>query len=157
MRRWRWRIYRAENLRCAIEHLRAIGEVAAVSSFYETEPVDAQEQPDFLNCAVALRVEISAQQLMAGLLAIEARMGRIRTVMKGPRSIDLDILLFGEQVHMGAGLTIPHPAMQRRRFVLAPMAEIAPQVLHPVLGRSMGQLLASLPPEGQAVHMMRRG
>jgi 2-amino-4-hydroxy-6-hydroxymethyldihydropteridine diphosphokinase len=146
---------RAENLRRAIEHLRGIGEVAAVSSFYETEPVDVQAQPDFLNCAVALRIEVSAQQLLAALLAIEARMGRVRTPKKGARSIDLDILLFGEQIHKGAGLTVPHPAMQQRRFALAPMAEIAPLVLHPVLRRSMEDLLASLPPMGQAVRILR--
>jgi 2-amino-4-hydroxy-6-hydroxymethyldihydropteridine diphosphokinase len=146
---------RAGNLRQAIECLDAVGEVVRVSSFYETEPVEVIDQPSFLNCVVALNTEANAEELMAALMAIERKMGRVRSLSKGPRLIDIDILLFGSQIHKSAGLTLPHPAMHLRRFVLAPMAEIAPDVLHPVLRRSMAQLLESLPVEGQAVRIVQ--
>ncbi len=146
---------RAGNLRQAIECLGDVGEVIRVSSLYETEPVEVTEQPSFLNCAVAMNTEADPEELMADLLAIERKMGRIRSFSKGPRLIDIDILLFGSEIHKSAGLTLPHPAMHLRRFVLAPMAEIAPNVVHPVLRRSMEQLLQSLPVEGQAVRMVQ--
>lgn len=141
---------RAEHLRSAITRLSAAGRVAAVSSFYETEPVEVTEQPWFLNCAVALETSLSPQQLMAVLLGIEQEMGRRRIQKKGPRSIDMDILLFGNEVVDTLELTIPHPAMQQRRFVLEPLAEIAPEARHPVFEKTVAELLAGLP-AGQAV------
>jgi 2-amino-4-hydroxy-6-hydroxymethyldihydropteridine pyrophosphokinase len=91
---------------------------------------------------------------MLGLaLQTEAYMGRLRMADKGPRNIDIDIVLFGEQIVNERGLTIPHPAMERRRFVLAPFAEIAPDVRHPLLGKTARELLAELP-EGQAVRRL---
>jgi len=141
---------RAANLRAAIERIRALGEVVAVSSFYETEPVEVTAQPWFLNCAVQLDTEKMPKQLLAGILDVEQQMGRRRTQKKGPRTIDIDILLFGSSVIETKGLTVPHPAMHERRFVLEPLAEIALDVRHPVFKRTIRELRDGLPP-GQAV------
>jgi 2-amino-4-hydroxy-6-hydroxymethyldihydropteridine diphosphokinase len=134
----------------AVDRLRTLGEVAAVSSFYETEPVEFTAQPWFLNCAVKLDTDKTPRQLLAGILDIEQQLGRQRGREKGPRIIDLDILLFGNSIVDDRGLTIPHPAMHERRFVLEPLAEIAPDVLHPVLKRTIRELRDALPP-GQTV------
>jgi len=140
---------RAANLRAAIDRVGAVGKVAAVSSFYETEPVEFTEQPWFLNCVVKLETEKMPKQLLAALLDIERQMGRHRDRTKGPRIIDLDILLVGSSVIETKGLTIPHPAMHERRFVLAPLAEIAPEVRHPVLKQTIRELCDAL--SGQTV------
>jgi 2-amino-4-hydroxy-6-hydroxymethyldihydropteridine diphosphokinase len=136
---------RARNLEAAIERLCSIGEVAAVSSFYETEPVGNLHQPWFLNCAVRLRTEKMPRQLLAAVMAIEQALGRKRSVAKGARTIDIDILLFGRFVVDVPSLTIPHPAMHERRFVLEPLAEIAATVRHPVFRRTIHELLDDLP------------
>jgi len=142
---------RAGNLRRAIFLLRSVGDVERVSSAYETEPVEVIAQAWFLNCAVALETNASPECLLASLLAIEREMGRVRSGSKGPRVIDLDILLFGNEVCNSPDLSIPHPAMQERRFVLAPMAEIAPAAVHPLSKGSMRELLEALPSQGQIV------
>jgi 2-amino-4-hydroxy-6-hydroxymethyldihydropteridine diphosphokinase len=141
---------RAANLQSAIEDLSHLGEIAAVSAFYETEPIEFTDQPWFLNCAVALDTEKTPAQILTALLEIERTMGRLRTKQKGPRTIDLDILLFGDSSVNTAALTIPHPAMHERRFVLEPLAEIAPDARHPILDKTVRELRDSLPP-GQAV------
>jgi 2-amino-4-hydroxy-6-hydroxymethyldihydropteridine diphosphokinase len=141
---------RGALLRDAIARLAGLGNVLAVSSFYETEPVEFIDQDWFLNCAVALETKESPTQLMAALLQIEQQMGRQRIQKKGPRIIDIDILLFGDSIVSTPELTIPHPAMATRRFVLEPLAEIAPDVMHPVLKKTIGELLEELP-AGQAV------
>jgi 2-amino-4-hydroxy-6-hydroxymethyldihydropteridine diphosphokinase len=141
---------RAANLRTAIGRLSRLGTVTAVSSFYETEPVEFTAQPWFLNCAVILDTEKMPKQLMKGILDLEREMGRRRLQNKGPRSIDIDILLFGNAVVDTENLTVPHPAMHQRRFVLDPMVEIAPGVRHPVFKRTMRELRDALP-SGQAV------
>jgi 2-amino-4-hydroxy-6-hydroxymethyldihydropteridine diphosphokinase len=146
---------RAVNLNTAIARLGAFGEVVAISSFYETEPVELTAQPWFLNCAVALNTDMTPEQLVAGILDIEQKLGRRRMQKKGPRLIDIDILLFGNAIVENAGLTIPHPAMQERRFVLEPLAEIAPDVSHPVLKQTIRDLRDALPP-GQAVRKMTK-
>jgi 2-amino-4-hydroxy-6-hydroxymethyldihydropteridine diphosphokinase len=142
---------RAANLNAAIARLGAFGDVVAVSSFYETEPVELAAQAWFLNCAVKLDTEKMPKQLLAAILDLEQEMGRRRVQKSGPRSIDIDILLFGNSIVDTRGLTVPHPAMHQRRFVLEPLAEIAPEVRHPVFKRTIRELRDALPP-GQAVH-----
>ncbi len=146
---------RAANLNAAIARLGAFGDVVAVSSFYETEPVEFAAQPWFLNCAVKLDTEKMPKQLLAAILDLEQEMGRRRVQKSGPRSIDIDILLFGNSIVDTRGLTVPHPAMHQRRFVLEPLAEIAPEVRHPVFKRTIRELRDALPP-GQAVHKVSK-
>ena len=124
---------REKNLQVAIARLDGTGRVTSVSSFYETEPVDFTDQAWFLNCAVGLETSETAEQLMKRILEIEGEMGRQRVQKKGPRIIDIDILLFADQIIDSPELTVPHPAMQERRFVLEPLAEIAPGARHPGL------------------------
>jgi 2-amino-4-hydroxy-6-hydroxymethyldihydropteridine diphosphokinase len=133
-------------LREAISRLRELGVIRQVSAFYETQPVEVQtEQPWFLNCALAMETELDPSAFLGRMLAVEQSMGRVRTEPKGPRTIDIDILFFGNDVLDTPELTVPHPAMQQRRFVLQPLAEIAPAFMHPVLKRTMQELLDSLP------------
>jgi 2-amino-4-hydroxy-6-hydroxymethyldihydropteridine diphosphokinase len=117
---------RAANLQSAITQLSPAASVTAVSSLYETEPVEVVDQSWFLNCVVAIETELTAEELLRSVLAIERFMGRQRLSPKGPRKIDIDLLLFEDAVIAEPGLKIPHPAMQGRRFVLEPLAEIAP-------------------------------
>jgi 2-amino-4-hydroxy-6-hydroxymethyldihydropteridine diphosphokinase len=136
---------REHNLGDAIAQLDAIGRVVTTSSFYETEPVEFTDQAWFLNCAVALESTKTPESLLAALLGIEQRMGRRRTQAKGPRIIDIDILLFGDHVLESPELIIPHPAMHQRLFVLEPLVEIAPEARHPGLKKTVRELLDSLP------------
>jgi 2-amino-4-hydroxy-6-hydroxymethyldihydropteridine diphosphokinase len=146
---------RERNLREAIRRLQSLGRVVKISSFYETEPVEITEQPWFLNCVVGLEANEPPEQMMLALLQIERQMGRERLLKKGPRIIDLDILLFGDTATESRELTVPHPAMHCRRFVLEPLAEIAPEARHPVLKKTIAQLLAELP-AGPAVRRVVR-
>jgi 2-amino-4-hydroxy-6-hydroxymethyldihydropteridine diphosphokinase len=137
---------REANLREAVRRIEALGEVRAVSSFYDTAPVGYREQPRFLNGAVVLETELGPQELMRRLLGAERAMGRERegAVAKGPRVIDLDLLLYGDWVLWAEDLILPHPRMEERRFVLEPLAEIAPKWVHPVLGVTVRELLDRL-------------
>ncbi len=142
---------RVETLGKAVNLLGRLGRVAARSSLYETEPVGYRDQPAFLNAVVALQTHLEPQPLLRALLAIERELGRDRShaIVNGPRTLDLDLLLLGARVVAGEELSLPHPALAQRRFVLAPLAEIAPQLRHPQSKQTVAELLALLPDEGE--------
>ena len=119
--------------------------VTRLSAFYETEPLDYLEQGWFLNCVVEGETELTPLKLLRALREIELRMGSTKLVPKGPRLIDMDILLFGADVMDTPELQVPHPRMHLRRFVLVPLVEIAPDLKHPVLGSTASELLAKTP------------
>ena len=137
---------RAANLREAVRRVEPLGQVRAVSSFYDTAPVGYTDQPNFLNAAMLLETELEPVELMRALLMIERAMGRDRAiaVAKGPRVIDLDLLLMDDVVMATEELTLPHPAMAERRFVLEPLAEIAPNMVDPRSGRRVAEMLAAV-------------
>jgi 2-amino-4-hydroxy-6-hydroxymethyldihydropteridine diphosphokinase len=137
---------REANLREAAVRVARLGELRAVSSFYDTEPVGYVDQPRFLNGALLLATDLEPLTLMCALLAIEQSMGRDRTNVpqKGPRVIDLDLLLMEDVTLDTAELTLPHPAMAERRFVLEPLTEIAPTLIDPRSGRTIAELLVQL-------------
>jgi 2-amino-4-hydroxy-6-hydroxymethyldihydropteridine diphosphokinase len=135
---------RDANLLEAVRRIGALGVVRAVSAFYDTAPVGFLEQPRFLNGALLLGTSLEPVELIRGLLGVERAMGRERVVAKGPRVIDLDLLLYGDVVMETAELTLPHPAMAERRFVLEPLAEIAGGMVHPVSGLTVKDLWTRL-------------
>jgi 2-amino-4-hydroxy-6-hydroxymethyldihydropteridine diphosphokinase len=133
---------REANLRAAIVSLGGVGvRVTRVSAFYETEPVDYLEQAWFLNCVVEVKTKKTAMELLRSLRGIETRMGSKKLIAKGPRLLDVDILLYGQETIDVPELQVPHPRMHLRRFVLVPLAEIAPKALHPVLKITATQIL----------------
>ncbi|MGE5488583.1 MAG: 2-amino-4-hydroxy-6-hydroxymethyldihydropteridine diphosphokinase [bacterium] len=136
---------RAEYLRRAIEALDQAGvRVLRVSRVRETEPVDVTDQPRFLNLVVEAETDLAPGELLARTQAIERELGRVRTRPKGPRTIDIDILLYGSLVAETPELSVPHPRMAMRRFVLEPLAELAPDLRHPVTQETAREMLAAV-------------
>jgi 2-amino-4-hydroxy-6-hydroxymethyldihydropteridine diphosphokinase len=137
---------RKKNLEEARELLEQhCGNISTASSIYETAPWGKPDQPNFLNQAFELKTELKARQLIRRILKVEKMMGRERKDKYGPRSIDIDILLFNDEIHKYPLLTVPHPELQNRRFALLPLSEIAPGKKHPVLNKTMIELLESCP------------
>ncbi|MGC9972955.1 MAG: 2-amino-4-hydroxy-6-hydroxymethyldihydropteridine diphosphokinase [Bryobacteraceae bacterium] len=135
---------REGHLREAIALLGAEGlRVLRVSSLYETEPMEVRGQPWFLNLVVEAETDLFPRQVLARIRKIELGLGRKRGRPKGPRTIDIDILLFGESVIETTDLTVPHPRLAERRFVLEPLVELVPELRHPVNRRTMRELLAA--------------
>lgn len=137
---------RRKNLALAIQFLNdEAGKVVSVSSIYETAAWGKEDQPDFLNQAIALKTNLNALQLLEKALEIEQKLGRIRMEKWGERLIDIDLILFGNDViDIEGKLQIPHPHMQNRKFVMQPLAEIAPDINHPVLGKTILELAENI-------------
>jgi 2-amino-4-hydroxy-6-hydroxymethyldihydropteridine diphosphokinase len=139
-----------ETLAAAAEALASVGAVVASSSLYRTAPVGYEEQPRFANAVIALRTDQDPEKLLDSLMAIEQSLGRNRAagIAKGPRTLDLDLLMLDDLIYESPRLVVPHPELAQRRFVLAPLEEIAPEAVHPVLKRTVRELLDELPDEG---------
>jgi 2-amino-4-hydroxy-6-hydroxymethyldihydropteridine diphosphokinase len=135
---------RAGNLLLGIRGMLDAGhEVTRLSQIYETEPVETFAQPIFLNMVAELRVEarLKPEELLEQFLGVEQLLGRTRDSIKGPRTIDLDLLLYGQELVNNHRLTLPHPQLHRRRFVLVPLTELCPNLEHPVIHRTIAELL----------------
>lgn len=143
------------NIAQALRWLASKSEVVAVSALYRTAPVGYLDQDWFLNGAAQLRSTLTPEELLGEIREIERRLDRRRTIINGPRTIDVDILYFGDQVVAIDDLEIPHPRLRNRRFVLVPLASIAPSFVDPRTGETMAELLAKCPDDGLVEHFDR--
>jgi 2-amino-4-hydroxy-6-hydroxymethyldihydropteridine diphosphokinase len=140
---------RAANLRAAIDAFAQLARVTRISSFYETEPVDYLNQPWFLNCVVEAETPLAPLDLLHALRKIESQLGSKKEFAKGPRLLDIDILLYGKETIALPELQIPHPRMLQRNFVLAPLAEIAPSLKHSTWQANVSELFRASPDKSQ--------
>lgn len=136
---------RRAQLDRAVDAIAAWARVTARSSWIVTAPVGYQQQADFVNGALAIETGRPAAALLAALKTLEVDLGRLPTFPDGPREIDLDLLFYGDEIIEEPGLVVPHPRLHERRFVLEPLCELAPDLVHPVLGSTLSELLAALP------------
>jgi 2-amino-4-hydroxy-6-hydroxymethyldihydropteridine diphosphokinase len=137
---------REANLRQALEHLAQASETSVIraSSLYDTEPVGVEDQPHFLNAVAQLETQLTPRQVLWNLMLIERRLGRVRSQRWGPRTLDLDLLLYDDVIVEEDDLQVPHPELARRSFVLVPLVELEPLLLHPLTGETMLSLLQRL-------------
>ncbi|MGH7802098.1 MAG: 2-amino-4-hydroxy-6-hydroxymethyldihydropteridine diphosphokinase [Thermodesulfobacteriota bacterium] len=133
---------RIENCAKGVEEISTFSKIIVVSSFYETEPVDKEDQPDFINCMIEIETRLSPFDLLDSLKSLEDSIGREQGEKWGPRIIDLDIIFYDDLIIETDALTIPHPRAHLRRFVLQPLFEIAPDLIHPILKKSVSELLS---------------
>jgi len=145
---------RQANMQAAIDRFPAAGiQLLRVSPVYETEPVDYLDQPSFLNLVVEVETELAPSDLLSQTAAIEKELGRVRNIPKGPRTIDIDILFYDEAVIETPTLTIPHPRVAERRFVLVPLNDLEPNLRHPVTKQTVQELLSIAPPQNMAIRI----
>jgi 2-amino-4-hydroxy-6-hydroxymethyldihydropteridine diphosphokinase len=143
---------RKATLRTAVQRLKTLGRIAGISRLYETEPVGYLEQPPFLNAVVTLETELAPGELLRAVLGIERDLGRKRSFPNAPRTLDLDLLLVDDLTLDTTALTLPHPRLHERAFVLVPLAELAPEMVPPGSGQTVRELMRALPGGGVEVY-----
>jgi 2-amino-4-hydroxy-6-hydroxymethyldihydropteridine diphosphokinase len=142
---------RLATLTDSVRQIGRLGSIVAVSSLYDTEPVGYSDQPRYLNGVLLLETGLEPDELLDALQRIEHDLGRVRSFRNAPRTLDLDLLFHGNRVMQTDRLTVPHPRLHERAFVLVPLSELAPDLVHPVLGKPIRELLKALPDHGGVV------
>lgn len=135
---------RISNCKKALDEMGSFANIVTVSSLYETEPVGKEDQPDFINCVAEIDTDLAPHDFLERLNVVEEKLGRVRDEKWGPRTIDLDIIFYGDQVINDNDLEIPHPRAHLRRFVLEPLCEIAPKFIHPKFNLPVEELLTKI-------------
>jgi len=141
------------NCKTAIEEIAAFAKIVKVSSYYETEPVGKEDQPNFINCAAEICTDLSPHDLLTKLNKVEDKLGRVRLEKWGPRTIDLDIIFYSDQIINDSNLEIPHPRAHLRGFVLEPICEIDPEFIHPEYNLSTYELLKEIKDEKKVIKL----